>query len=274
MKPFPVPFLALLALTACQESPEARSSPALAVALTAHATQRAVFETVGADTLSDSSRITRILPEPDGDGVIVQFADPARRVSSGLAIIDRNMAQPQLLWPDSVTAAWWTGPHMLAFATSTGDGIRLVVDVHAATLKIADTTSTGVGRPPEERVADQSVTERAAGYIDSLYSQPAGMAQASALKYTVTRVVPSPDGAVAAFHSAARDPSGALTNPSWFILDRTSGAVALLDRITGAEAELRASAGEWSGNKSFLYAKGRSIWEGEIQRTSSTPAVP
>lgn len=271
MKPLPVLFLALVGLNACQDSPDAESSSVPTVALTAHATQRAAFQTVGADTLSDSSRLTRILPEPDGDGLIVQFADPARRVSSGLAIIDRKMSQPQLLWPDSVTAVWWTGPHMLAFTTTTGHGIRLVADVHAATLRIADTTTVGIGKPPEARIADQSVTARATAYIDSLHPGAAGTAQAGSLEYSVTRVVPSPDGTLAAFHSAARDPSGALTNPGWFVVDRTSGTVALLDRITGAGAELRAETGEWSSNTSFLYAKGRSVWEAEVQRSNSTP---
>ena len=37
------------------------------------------------------------------------FADPARRISAGLAINDRQMANPQLIWPDSVTSVWWTG---------------------------------------------------------------------------------------------------------------------------------------------------------------------
>jgi hypothetical protein len=274
MKPFPIPFLLLVALggVACQDAPEARSTSAPNVALTAHATQRAAFEIVGADTLSDSSRITRILPEPDGDGVVVQFADPARRVSSGLAIIDRKMAQPQLLWPDSVMAVWWTGPHMLAFTTTTGSGIRLIVDVHAATVSIADTTRTGISKPPEAGTVDRSVTERATAYIDSLHLQPSGIAQTSSLKYSLTRVVLSPDGTMAAFHSAARDPSGGLTNPAWFVLDRTSGTVAPLDRITGAGPELHADAGEWSGNRSFLYAKSGSVWEAEIQRTSSVPS--
>ncbi len=272
MKSSSIPLLALLATgVACQDSPDARPVSAPTVALTAHATQRASFQVVGADTLSDSTRITRIIPEPDGDGVILQFADPARRVVAGLAIVDRKMAQPQLLWPDSVTAVWWTGPHMLAFTTATGAGVRLVVDVHAATLKIADTTTAGVARPPDVQAADESVSQRATAYIDSLHLQPGGASQPGALKYSVTRLVPSPDGTMVAFYSVARDPSGALTNPSWFVLDRSSGTVAPLDRITGAATELQAEAGDWSGNTSFIYAKGRSVWEAEIQRASSTP---
>jgi hypothetical protein len=76
---------------------------------------------------------------------------------------------------------------------------------------------------------------------------------------------------MAAFHSTARDSSGVLTNPAWFILDRSSGTVALVDQIIGLVTELPKEAGEWSGNTSFFYAKGKTIWEAEIQRTTSQP---
>jgi hypothetical protein len=261
--------LSLTAISACTDTPESGSPPAAATALTVHATQRAPFQIVGADTLSDSARIIRMIPERDGDGVIVMFADPARRISSGLGIIDRKMSNPQLLWPDSVTGAWWTGPHMLAFTTATGRGIRLVVDVHAASLKIADTSNTGFGAPASTPAADSSVIRRARAYIDSIHVQPAGSPQGSALVYSVTRMVPSPDGTLAAFHSAARGPGGVLTNPAWFVLDRTSGTVRPVDQITGPVTELAAEAGEWGENSSFFYAKGRAIWEAEIQRSGA-----
>lgn len=258
-----------ITVAACSDSRES-STPATSVtALTAHATQRASFQIVGADTLSDSARILRIFPEQDGDGVIALFSDPARGVSSGLAIIDRRMTHSQLLWPDLVTNVWWTGPHMLAFTTTTGRGIRLVGDIHAATLKIADTADTRIGSYPAAMVVDSSVAKRARAYTDSVRLQPAGSPQGSALTYSVTRVVPSLDGTMAAFHSAARDSSGVLTNPGWFVLDRSSGTVTPIDQITGLVAELPAEAGEWGGNTSFFYAKGRAIWEAEIQRATS-----
>ena len=264
--------LVLLAtIDACSDTRESRTPPASITALSTHATQRVSFQVVGADTLSDSARILQILPEDDGDGVIALFADPARRVSAGLSIIDKRMAHPQLLWPDSVTGVWWTGPHRLAFTTTTGHGIRLVVDVHAATLKIADTADTRIGTPPIPVVVDSSIAKRARAYTDSVHLQPAGSPQGTALTYSVTRVVPSPDGSMAAFHSAARDSSGILTNPAWFVLDRSSGTVAPMDQITGLVAELPPGAGEWGGNTSFFYAKGRAIWEAEIQRATSQP---
>ena len=260
----------LVAINACRDTQDDATPDVPATALTAHATQRAAFEIVGADTLSDSARIIRVLPESDGDGIIATFADPARRVSAGLAIVDRRMEHPQLLWPDSVTSAWWTGPHTVAFTTTTGDGIRLVVDIHAATLKIADTTATGVQGRPVEITADASLTQRARAYIDSVHLQPAGTSPTSMLTFAVTRVIPSPDGSLAAFHATARDPSGSLTNPAWYVIDRSSGAVTPLDRITGAAGELPQDSGAWSSNSSFFYAKGRSIWEAEIQRSTSS----
>ena len=261
----------LASVSACSDTRESRSPATPTTALTTHTTQRASFQIVGADTLSDSARILRVLPEQDGDGVIALFADPARRVSSGLAIIDARMTHPQLLWPDSATNVWWTGPHTLAFTTATGRGIRLVGDVHAATLKIADTTDTGIGSPPRTMEIDSSVSKRARAYTDSVHLQPAGSPRGSALTYSVARVASSPDGSMAAFHSAARDSLGVLTNPAWFILDRSSGTVTLIDQITGPVAELPKEAGEWSGNSSFFYAKGKTIWEAEIQRTTSQP---
>jgi hypothetical protein len=263
--------IALATVAGCNDAARERTRPASTTVLSAHSTQRASLQIVGADTLSDSARILRILPEQDGDATVAIFSDPVRRISAGLAINDRRMANPQLIWPDSVTGVWWTGSHTLAFTTSNGQGIRLVVDVHAATLKIADTTRVGAGAPAA-LVVDSSVSERARTYIDSVYVQPAGVST-QPLTYSVIRVVPSPDGTLAAFYSAARDVSGKLSNPSWFVLDRSSGAVAALDQVTGAITEISASAGEWGGNTSFFYTKGNAIWEAEIQKVTS-PATP
>ncbi len=264
--------LGLLATSvACNDAPEQGTRSASKSVLTANATQRVSFHVVGSDTLSDSARILRILPEPDGDAIIALFADPGRRISAGLAVNDRRMSNPQLLWPDSVSGVWWTGSHTLAFTTSTGDGVRLVADVHAATMKIADTLDTRVGSPPAAMSVDSSVVQRARAYIDSVHVQPGGVARSAPLIYSVTRVVPSPDGTMAAFHAAARDSSTVVSNPSWFVLDRSSGIVTPVDRVTGPLVELPSSVGEWGGNNSFYYAKGRTIWEAGIQRVTSGP---
>ena len=260
----------LLAIVACTDSPREGARQIAPTVVTVHATQRASFGIVGADTLSDSARILRILPEQDGEAMVVLFADPARRISAGLAINDRRMEHPQLLWPDSVTTVWWTGSHRLAFTTTTGKGVRLIADVHAATIRIADTTDVGIGSPPPVMSIDSSVAQRARTYIDSIRVQPGGVSRSSPLTYSVTRVVPSPDGSLAAFHAAARDSSGSLSNPSWYVLDRSSGSVAALDQVTGPAAELPTAVGEWGGNGSFFYAKGGAIWEAEVERATSS----
>jgi hypothetical protein len=241
-----------------------------------HTTQRSAFQIVGADTLSDSARVLEIHPEQDGDGLVAVFTDPERRVSRGLAIIDRRMAAPQLLWPDSVTAVWWTGPHTLAFTTTTGTGIRLVVDVHAPELRITDTSGTSFTRPATKTVTDSAMMQRARTYTDSVRGQVAGVPQGSALTYTVTRLIQSRDGRLAAFHTAARGAGGTLTNPAWYAIDRETGNVTAIDQVTGPVTELPESAGQWNEAGSFFYAKGRSVWEAEVARESAggAPRTP
>ena len=266
--------LMTLALEACTGEREEPAPGPAAAALRVHTTQRSAFHVVGADTLSDSARVLEIHPEDDGDALVAVFTDPGRRVTAGLAIVDRKMATPQLLWPDSASHVWWTGPHTLAFTTSTGSGTRLVVDVHAAELRIADTAATNLGPPAGEQSADSAMIRRAQAYTDSLRGQVAGRPQASALTYSVTRLVRSPDGRLAAFHTAARDANGVTTNPAWYALDRETGTITSIDQITGPAGELPARAGQWSRTGSFFYAKGRSLWEAEITRGTTTTTTP
>ena len=265
--------LTVVACTRDQSQPETET-PVTTVRV--HTTQRSAFQIVGADTLSDSARVLEIHPEQDGDGLVAVFTDPGRRVSAGLAIIDRRMAAPQLLWPDSVTAVWWTGPHTLAFTTTTGTGIRLVVDVHAPELRIADTSATSLTRPPTEAVTDSAMMQRARIYTDSVRGQVDGAPQASALTYAVTRLVQSRDGRLGAFHTAARGTGGALTNPAWYAIDRETGTVRAIDQVTGPITELPSSAGQWNEAGSFFYAKGHTVWEAEVARESAagTPRTP
>lgn len=262
--------LALITSACTGDQREQSDSSAADVSLRAVTTQRTAFQIVGSDTLSDSARVLGIHPEPDGDALLVLFTDPGRRVSSGLAIVDRKMAAPQLLWPDSVSAVWWTGPHTLAFTTTTGTGARLVVDVHAAELRIADTVITNLTRPSGANVVDSAMMMRARTYTDSTRGQVAGVPQASALTYTVTRLIQSPDGRLGAFHTAARDAGGVLTNPAWYAIDRESGTVTPIDQVTGPIVELPANTGQWSESGSFFYAKGRALWEAEITRTAAS----
>jgi hypothetical protein len=257
----------VLACNREQKQPDA-ATPA-STALHVNATQRNGFQIVGSDTLSDSARVLQIHPEQDGDALVTLFTDPGRRVSAGLAIVDRKMAAPQLVWPDSVTAVWWVGPHTLAFTTSTGTGIRLVVDVHAPELRVADTAVANSPRPATEPAADSAMMQRARTYTDSVRGQVGGTPQASALAYTVTRLIQSRDGRLGAFHTTARGTGGALTNPAWYAIDRESGAVTPIDQVTGPATELPASSGQWSESGSFFYAKGRALWEAEVSRDAA-----
>ncbi len=256
-------------LAACSREREPAAGASSGTVLRVHTTQRNSFQRVATDTISDSAQILEILPEQDGDALVALFTDPGR-VSNGLAIIDRKMLVPQLLWPDSVTSVWWTGPHILAFTTSNGSGIRLVVDVHAAELRLADTTESAIPRPAPTVMSDSSMLQRARAYTDSLRGQVGGASQTSTLTYSVMRLVPSADGRLAAFHTAARDAAGTLTNPAWYALDRESGVITLIDQVTGSIKELPERAGQWSQGNSFFYAKGRALWEAEVSR--GTPA--
>ena len=260
-------FCVTVSLAACTGEPRQQADTSTTtISLRAVTTQRSAFQIVGSDTLSDSARVLEIHPEQDGDALVAVFTDPGRRVSSGLAIVDRRMATPQLVWPDSVTGVWWTGPHTLAFTTTTGTGVRLVVDVHAAELRVADTTVTNLTRPTGETVPDSAMMRRAQAYTDSVREQVGGVPQSSALTYTVTRLVQSRDGRLGAFHTAGRDAGGTLTNPAWYVMDRESGTVTPIDQVTGPVSELPGSAGQWSESGSFFYAKGRAVWEAEINR--------
>src|SRR3989337_1969 len=125
----PIGLLAGLALAtaACAGDDDAVRQPASADATYAISSERrAELGAIGGDTLSEAARFLPLPPEADGDAIVFTFADSARGVTSGLGIIDRRLSSAQLLWPDSVTRAWWIGPHSLAFATRTGSGVRVV----------------------------------------------------------------------------------------------------------------------------------------------------
>ena len=257
--------LAVLLFTACGREDRTRtetSNGSLAITVG----PRVDVRFVGGDTLSDSARVVRLIPEPDGDGVGIVFADPSRRVSAGLALADRAHPAAQLLWPDSITAAWWSSPHTISFSTMTGTGIRAVVDVHKATLEIvAHSTDT---LPPAASAAvpaqNSGAMLRATAYIDSLYVQPAGQPQRSTLKYSVDHLSPSASGQYAAIYVTARDSSGKSMNPAWYAMAVASGRVERVEQITGSTLELPAEAAGWSGDGHFFFAKGRSVWEAKI----------
>jgi hypothetical protein len=248
-------------LGACSRDDAARSERRDAT-LSITASQRADIRVIGQDTLSDSARIVRLVPEPDGDAVAIIFADPSRPVTAGLALIDRARPTAQLLWPDSVTNVWWSAPHRVAFSTRTGKGVRAVVDVHKAALEVIELSDTAPRPGPVARNADALL--RATAYIDSVHVQPTGRPQRSALKYSVDRIIPSPDGGLAAVYVIARDSSGSPMNPAWYVMDLPSGFMVGIDQITGAASELPPETGGWGSNGHFFFAKGRSVWESDI----------
>ena len=272
---FPAALLGGIVLTtaACADADDAEETrdherPAFSISTE----RRANLAAIGSDTLSGSARFLSLLPEADGDAIVFTFSDSARGVTSGLGIIDRRLESPQLLWPDSVTRAWWIGPHSLAFATHTGSGVRVVVDVHAAELDVvtrgADSGTTSPERAPADTVEARA---RATTYIDSLRLQPGGRPERSQLQYQVISLLTAPDGQSGAFYVAASDSAGTRMNPAWYFLDYRSGQVLPIDEVTGPLDELPETAAAWSHDHRFVYVKGEQIHEAKV--TSQPPSA-
>ena len=263
----------LLATAACADAEDTeetqdRKRPAFSVSTE----RRANLAAIGSDTLSGSARFLSLLPEADGDAIVFTFSDSARGVTSGLGIIDRRLESPQLLWPDSVTRAWWIGPHSLAFATHTGTGVRVVVDVHAAELDVVTRgADSGITRPAGAAADTIAARARATTYIDSLRLQPGGQSDRSQLQYQVISLLTAPDGETGAFYVAASDSAGTRMNPAWYFLDYRSGQVLPIDEVTGPLDELPETAAAWSDDNRFVYVKGEQIHEARL--TSRPPSA-
>jgi hypothetical protein len=239
--------------------------PPLASALAIATSSIATVTVIGADTLSDSARIYYLQPEPDGGSVAFLFADPAKGVTRGLGIVQTSGGQPpQLVWPDSVTVVWWSRPHQLTFAAGTGQGVRLVVDVHAAQLEALEVTGTQSSQVPGSSVSTQASTgalSRAQAFIDSIRVQPEGTPQGSALRYQADSAIVGPGDTLAAIHVSARDIQDTKVNPAWYLAHLPSRHIQAVDSLIGRSSGLPASAGRWGADGSFYYAKERSIWQ-------------
>ena len=233
-------------------------------ALTASLSPVAVIQVVGVDTLSDSASIHRVQPEPDGGSVAFVFADPAKGIVGGLGLIETSGAQTaQLAWPDSVTTFWWSGAHQLSFSSGTGQGVRVVVDAHAAqlsALEVTGTQATSLQQQSDARVSHATALLRAQAFIDSVRIQPEGTPQGSALRYEADSIVLAPGDTFAAVHVRATDIRGIKVNPAWYLTHVPSGHMHGLDSLTGRSAGLPAAAGQWGADGRFYYAKERSIW--------------
>lgn len=263
----PLIALALTLFGACTSSDDGarRSAGTPGGSIAVHPTQRAMLRAVGSDTLSDSAHVLRVVPEPDGGAVPFVFADPAARVSAALAITGGQAEGTQLLWPDSVLSLWWMGPHALAFTTATGRGVRIVVDVHAARLTVAEQAPGSVPAPARDTTAPSDLRARAQQYVDSLHVQPGGAAaQGSALRYQVGRLTMDPSKQLVAFHVVGLDANGRRSNPTWYAIGAQGGPVARIDGIIGDARDMAEDAGGWTGDQRFVFAKGLTMWDAHV----------
>jgi len=253
----------LLAGTACTtESDSARRSAPVTLAV---ATQPiATVAVIDADTLSDSLRILRVSPEPDGGSVAFLFADPTRQITGGLALAQASGAQKvQLVWPDSVSHLWWSKPHELSFTSGTGQGVRVVIDAHAAQLQAiqgaGSTRETMETSPGSAELIRRSLS-RAQAFVDSVRVQPTGAPHRSTLRYSADTILIGPGDSLAAIHVMAVGPDGRQANPTWYLMYLPNGDMHPLDSLVGALSGLVADAGQWGADGAFYYAKDRSIW--------------
>jgi hypothetical protein len=228
---------------------------------------------VGVDSLSDSAVVTAVIPEPDGETVALVFADPAKGVTAALAILTRGRDTAQLVWPDSVRAAWWSAEHRLAFQSASGaQGVHAVVDVHARELEHLEGAHDSIPPAPRDSAWPNAARARAVAYIDSLRLQPEGEPSTGNLRYEVVHALPSPEAAdsVVAFYVAARGPgAGAATgrvNPAWYILDGRTRAVVPVDSLTGDARGMPERGAGWGASDLFVYARGGAIRAARLRR--------
>lgn len=224
----------------------------------------ATVAVIDADTLSDSLRILAVSPEPDGGSVALLFADPTRQITRGLALAQASGAQKvQLVWPDSVSHMWWSKPHELSFTSGTGQGVRVVIDAHAAQLEaiqgsgsVRETVNTS---PAGAELTRRSLS-RAEAFVDSVRVQPTGAPHRSTLRYSADTILMGPGDSLAAVHVMATGPEGRQVNPTWYLMYVPNGDMHPLDSLVGAPSGLIAKAGRWGADGAFYYAKDRSIW--------------
>lgn len=262
----PTAALAILVGSACPAADAPDAAPADSTAPGLETSLRGTLDRIGDDSLLQSVRITALFPEPDGEAIPVLFADTGRNVTAGLAILDARATTPQLLWPDSVTQVWWSGDHALTFTTAMGRGAYVIVNVHEASIDSLGIESQAPAPTPDS--AASVSLGRAQRYIDSIRVQPTGEAGQGALQYTVTHWIADPSRGHAAFHATARDSTGQRVNPAWYITNLETGAVTLVEQVVGSADELPATAGGWTRDRRFLFAKGASVYEAKLRSGS------
>ena len=252
-------------LTGCMSSGDDIDS-ARASGLVATTSPLATVSVVGIDTLSDSASIQRLQPEPDGGSVAFLFADPGKGVSRGLGLVETSgTSGPQLVWPDSVNSFWWSGTHQLSFTSGTGEGVRVVVDAHAAQLQALELSGTSAqpARDTGRTASSKAALSRAQAFIDSIRVQPEGTPQGSTLRYRADTIVLAPGDTFAAVHVLANDGRGTTVNPTWYLAHLPSGHMRAIVSLIGRSTGLLSSAGQWGADGAFYYAKERSIWRAQ-----------
>lgn len=251
-------------LTACGVTPE-REPVQHGGTLTVSTAERGSLRHIDSEMLSRDAHITSLLPDGGRNGVAFTFRDPARRISAGLGVIDRQHDHARLVWPDSVTSVHWSTANLLAFTTTTGDGISATIDVAAAILEgIREIDGTVVTPSSSPDSASRAVTSRATAYIDSLRMQLPGASAHGALQYQVLRFLFAPTDSVAAFYVAAVDAAGTRFNPAWYVLDVLSQHAEPIDSLTARAADMPMEAAAWDGGHSFFYAKDGSLYEAHV----------
>jgi hypothetical protein len=255
-------FLYVSATLAGCTSDDKRAGTSTASGLGMTTSPLATISIVGIDTLSDSAWIHRLQPEPDGGSVAFLFADPVKGITRGLALVESSgTSNPQLVWPDSVNSFWWSGAHQLSFTSGTGQGVRVVVDAHAAQLEALQ--MAGASTQPvssDGRASSTAAFSRAQAFIDSVRIQPQGTPQGSTLRYRADSIILAPGDTFAAVHVVAGDGRGITVNPAWYVAHLPSGHMQAVDSLTGRSTGLLSSAGQWGPDGAFYYAKERSLW--------------
>ncbi len=241
--------------------------------LLARVTSRFPLRTIGLDTLSDSARIVRLFPEPGRGAVAFTFTDPLQGISRGLGILSQTRdSAPRLGWPDSVSSVHWRDSHRLVFTAGTGNGVYVILDVRADSLvAVRDTASpaTGDSSTLTAREATPEIRARITRMIDSIRFQPEGVPQQGQLRYSPTRILPSPHDSSAAFYVSASDGSGNTSNPTWYLLDLASGTITPLDSVIGPAQSLPGDTGVWANDSTFYFTKELTLYEVRVQREDS-----
>jgi hypothetical protein len=89
------------------------------------------------------------------------------------------------------------------------------------------------------------------------------------LTYRIVHYVPAPRDSLIAFHVTATDAAGRESNPAWFVMGQTSLGITRIDYVIGPATELPSKAATWGRETTLYYAKGRALWQAEIEQVTT-----